>query len=149
MEIKTKGLSEKHKKVLDFLIAYQTEFNYPPTIREIGENTGISSTSVVNYYLSQLERMGYIEREKRTNRGLEITKRKIPDKRSLKAILCHSSNDKQAVHNLFKKLVRDGVDAWLDKEKILPGQNWELEIKNALFDADVIVVCVSKESVSK
>ena len=70
---KSKGLGERHHKILDFLRVYQAENNYPPTIREIGENTGISSTSVVNYYLEQLEKMGKIERDRKISRGVRLT----------------------------------------------------------------------------
>ena len=55
---KSKGLGERHQRILDFLLSYQRENRYPPSIREIGEKTGITSTSVVNYYLDQLEKMG-------------------------------------------------------------------------------------------
>jgi repressor LexA len=69
---KSKGLSERHHKILDFLKKYQSENQYPPSIREIGENTGISSTSVVNYYLDQLEKMGLIERDRKISRGVRL-----------------------------------------------------------------------------
>jgi repressor LexA len=69
---KSKGLSERHQKILEFLKSYQTANRYPPSIREIGENTGISSTSVVNYYLDQLEKMGMIERDRKISRGVRL-----------------------------------------------------------------------------
>jgi repressor LexA len=69
---KSKGLSERHKKILAFLEGHQVRHGYPPSIREIGEKTGISSTSVVNYYLDQLEKMGYIERDRRISRGVRL-----------------------------------------------------------------------------
>jgi repressor LexA len=69
---KSKGLSERHQKILEFLKSYQTANKYPPSIREIGENTGISSTSVVNYYLDQLEKMGMIERDRKISRGVRL-----------------------------------------------------------------------------
>jgi len=72
MARKNKGLSERHKKILAFLKEYQIANNYPPSIREIGENTGISSTSVVNYYLDQLEKMGHIERDRKISRGVRL-----------------------------------------------------------------------------
>ncbi|RME89197.1 MAG: repressor LexA [Anaerolineae bacterium] len=72
MSRKRKGLGERHKKILAFLEEYQAENQYPPTIREIGEHTGITSTSVVNYYLDQLERMGLIERDRRISRGVRL-----------------------------------------------------------------------------
>ncbi len=46
---------------------------------------------------------------------------------------------------LYTRLTKDGVDAWLDKEKLLPGQDWELEIRKAVREADVVVVCLSKQ----
>lgn len=68
---KSKGLSERHMKILSLLEEYADK-GYPPSIREIGEKTGISSTSVVNYYLDQLEKWGYIERDRRVSRGLRV-----------------------------------------------------------------------------
>jgi len=48
------------------------------------------------------------------------------------------------VHDLYRRLVQDGVDAWLDKESLLPGQDWELEIRKAVRSADIVVVCLSQ-----
>lgn len=70
---KSKGLGERHQKILDFLSEYQRENKYPPSIREIGEKTGISSTSVVNYYLDQLEKKGMIERDRKISRGVRLS----------------------------------------------------------------------------
>ena len=69
-----KGLSEKHKKVLDVLEKFNNEFGYPPSIREICNQANISSTSVANYYLDRLEKLGYIERDRRVSRGLRLVK---------------------------------------------------------------------------
>jgi hypothetical protein len=66
-------------------------------------------------------------------------------KRPLKVFLCHASSDKPTVRELYQRLIKDGVDAWLDKEKLLPGQDWELEIRKAVREADVVVVCLSKQ----
>ncbi len=51
---------------------YQRDNRYPPSIREIGEKTGITSTSVVNYYLDQLEKKGLIERDRKISRGVRL-----------------------------------------------------------------------------
>ena len=69
-----KGLSEKHKKVLDVLGKYNEEYGYPPSIREICTEANISSTSVANYYLDRLEELGYIERDRKVSRGLRLIK---------------------------------------------------------------------------
>ncbi|HET9591127.1 MAG TPA: transcriptional repressor LexA [Anaerolineales bacterium] len=70
---KSKGLGERHQRILEFLQEYQRENRYPPSIREIGVKTGISSTSVVNYYLDQLEKRGLIERDRRISRGVRLS----------------------------------------------------------------------------
>ncbi len=69
-----KSLSERQKKILEVLGRFQKQFGYPPSIREICEKAEISSTSVVNYYLDQLEEMGYIERDGRVSRGIRLVK---------------------------------------------------------------------------
>jgi len=70
-------------------------------------------------------------------------------KRSLKVFLCHGSGDKPAVRRLYRYLVDQGIDAWLDEEKLLPGQDWNLEIAKAMDSADIIIVCLSRSSVDK
>ena len=53
-------------------------------------------------------------------------------KRPLKVFLCHIIPLWDAVRGLYTHLTKDGIDAWLDKEKLLPGQDWELEIRKAV-----------------
>jgi repressor LexA len=71
---RSKTLTERQKKIMEVLARFQQQFGYPPSIREIGEKADISSTSVVNYYLDQLEEMGYIERDGRVSRGIRLIK---------------------------------------------------------------------------
>ncbi|MFN8380440.1 MAG: SUMF1/EgtB/PvdO family nonheme iron enzyme [Anaerolineales bacterium] len=66
-------------------------------------------------------------------------------KRPIKVFLCHAHADRDIVRTLYTRLTQDGVDAWLDKAKLLPGQDWELEIRKAVREADVVVVCLSKQ----
>jgi repressor LexA len=65
-------LSERQEKILETIRDYLVEYGYPPTIREIGEAAGISSTSVVSYNLNALEKKGYLTRNKDTSRGLRL-----------------------------------------------------------------------------
>jgi TIR domain-containing protein len=66
-------------------------------------------------------------------------------KRPLKVFLCHAHADRNAVRRLYARLTKDGVDVWLDKEKLLGGVDWELEIHKAVREADVVAVCLSKQ----
>jgi outer membrane protein assembly factor BamD (BamD/ComL family) len=70
-------------------------------------------------------------------------------KRPLKVFLCHASSDKTQVRDLYRRLVAEGVDAWLDQEKLIPGQDWQLEISRAVREADVVVICLSNQSITK
>lgn len=72
-----KGLSERQKKILKVLEDFQKEYGYPPAIREICEKAMISSTSVVNYYLDQLQEMGYIQRDEGVSRGIRLVKNPV------------------------------------------------------------------------
>jgi repressor LexA len=67
-----KGLTDRQKRILEVLENFQTKNGYPPSIREICDMANISSTSVVNYYLDQLQEMNYIERDGRVSRGIRL-----------------------------------------------------------------------------
>ena len=71
---RTPGLSERQRKILELLDRFQKQNGYPPSIREICNDVKITSTSVVNYYLNQLEEMGYIERDEHVSRGIRVLK---------------------------------------------------------------------------
>jgi repressor LexA len=67
-------LNDKARAIYDYLVRYAEERGFPPTIREVGEEFGINSTNGVRHHLTQLERAGYIRRDKRISRGLELLK---------------------------------------------------------------------------
>lgn len=66
------NLSERQNKILSFLKTFTLDNGYPPTIREIGEAVGITSTSVVNYNLDALQRAGMIYRDRTVSRGIRL-----------------------------------------------------------------------------
>ena len=65
-------LSERQQRILEFIAVFQERHGYPPTVREIGQAADISSTSVVDYNLRVLERLGYLRRDPDVSRGLEL-----------------------------------------------------------------------------
>ncbi len=70
---KEKPLSERQQNILQFIKSYVDENGRPPTIREIGRDVKISSTSVVNYNLNKLEERGLLERDSDVSRGIRFT----------------------------------------------------------------------------
>lgn len=72
------------------------------------------------------------------------------DERKLKVFLCHASQDKPIVREMYYQLRTEGwIDPWLDEEKLLPGQDWDFEIEKAVLSADIVIVFMSTNAVSK
>ncbi len=70
-----KTLSHRQQAILDFIGAFLDDNDYPPTIRDIQQELGISSTSVVDYNLKVLEERDHIRRNRNISRGIEVVGR--------------------------------------------------------------------------
>src|SRR5438105_4859253 len=67
-----KGLSAKQQTILQFMREFISEHDYPPSIRDIQIGCDISSTSVVDYNLKALEKLGLIRRDREVSRAIEL-----------------------------------------------------------------------------
>ncbi len=65
-------LNDRAREILSYIRSVQQEQGLPPTIREIGKAFGISSTNGVRYYLTLLEKAGYLKRKGRVSRGSSL-----------------------------------------------------------------------------
>ena len=65
-------ISGKQKRILEYIRSFIDEHDYPPSIRQIQDACGISSTSVVDYNLKGLENRGVIRRDREVSRGIEV-----------------------------------------------------------------------------
>jgi TIR domain len=63
--------------------------------------------------------------------------------------LCHASEDKGVVRELYYRLRDAGIKPWFDEEDLSPGQPWQEVIREAVQAARIVVVCLSKKSVDK
>lgn len=63
--------------------------------------------------------------------------------------LCYAREDATAVSELYDRLLSDGFNPWMDKKNILPGQQWELTLQNAIKRSDFFLSCLSPNSVRK
>ena len=70
-----KELSRRQRMILEFIETFLIENDYPPTIRDIQHELGISSTSVVDYNLKILEARNQIRRNRNISRGIELVNR--------------------------------------------------------------------------
>src|SRR5947209_6332819 len=65
-------LSTKQDRILAYMRQFMDENSYPPSIRDIQAGCGISSTSVVDYNLKALEKLGLIRRDREVSRAIEL-----------------------------------------------------------------------------
>lgn len=65
-------------------------------------------------------------------------------KQKINIFLIHAHSDRKSVHELYDRLAKDGLNAWLDAERLKPGQDWQNEIRDALLKCDVVIVCLSR-----
>jgi formylglycine-generating enzyme required for sulfatase activity len=74
----------------------------------------------------------------------------MPETRPLRIFISYASQDRTAVQKLYERLrLEPWIEPWFDKENLIPGMDWELEIFKAIRKADIIIVCLSSESVAK
>jgi len=65
-------LTSRQRKILDVIRDAVSDRGYPPSIREIGEAVGLTSTSSVHSQLEALQRKGYIRRDPTKPRAIEV-----------------------------------------------------------------------------
>jgi repressor LexA len=68
----TEQLTDRQTKILEFIRRVGQTRNYPPSVREIGEAVGLSSSSTVHNHLNQLERRGLIKRDPSKSRTVQL-----------------------------------------------------------------------------
>ena len=60
--------------------------------------------------------------------------------KKLKVFLSHCSEDKPRIRWLYQYLMKAGYDVWFDEKNLLPGQDWNLEIRKAIREADAVII---------
>jgi hypothetical protein len=66
-----------------------------------------------------------------------------------KVFLAYVQEDSSAADRIFDGLWARGFDPWLDRRKLLPGQNWPRSIEQAIETSQFVIACFSQNSVSK
>lgn len=69
---RTKGLTARQTKILETIQRSVNDNGYPPSMREIGDTVGLASLSSVTHQLSQLEKLGYLRRDPKRPRAMEV-----------------------------------------------------------------------------
>ena len=70
-------ITGKQIDILRFIHNYILDNSYPPSLREIGKEFGMTSSNGANYHLKRLEGMDYITRKNFLSRAITLTKKAI------------------------------------------------------------------------
>src|SRR4030081_583075 len=82
----TEQLTERQNNTLDYTRYVTKTRNYPPSVREIGEAVGLSSSSTVHNHLNQLERRGLIKRDPSKSRTVQLVRDQEADNQRRNAV---------------------------------------------------------------
>ena len=63
--------------------------------------------------------------------------------------LAHAAEDKPFVRQLHQALKQQGFSPWLDEEDLIPGVQWDNEIKRVIKNARIFIACISNKSINK
>ena len=69
------NISDKQKSILHFITRFISDRGYSPSVRDVAQNCGISSSSVAQYHLNALEQKGYINRSRDISRSIGLAKK--------------------------------------------------------------------------
>lgn len=128
-----------HQKILEYLMEYQErEINLIKTAQEYTSKI-YKDNSIIK---------GKLEKQSNYEKSDRILYVQNSD-RKLKVFLCHSSNDKSKVLELYNSLNNENISPWLDEKALLPGQDWHMEISKAIKESDIVLVCLSRNSINK
>jgi hypothetical protein len=69
--------------------------------------------------------------------------------RKPRVFIAYAAEDRKLVDSLCDRLEAEGIDAWLDRRKLMPGENWPRTIELAIQKADFFIACLTRRSVAK
>lgn len=69
--------------------------------------------------------------------------------RKPRVFVAYAAEDAPVVNRLCDRLESEGIDAWLDRRRLLPGDDWKRAIFTAIRNADFFIACLTRRSISK
>lgn len=89
-------LSKRQTAIYEYICAYTRERGYPPSVREIGAAVGLASPSTVHMHLKVLQERGYIRRDSKKPRTIEVVSPSTEDATQEAPTLASPSQDASA-----------------------------------------------------
>lgn len=147
------ALTEKQRRVLNFIEQFTKEQGYPPSVREIGAAVGLTSTATVHGYLERLEKKGYLDRKAMKTRAMRVT---APEEEQVHEVTTAVTPDEKymevpivgRVAAGIPILAQEYVEGYLplsfdfakNKELFVLRVQGESMINVGIFDGDLIIV---------
>ncbi len=140
-------LTLKQHRIIDFIEKHRREKTYPPTLKEIGDNFGITIGTVQDHIYA-LQKKGYLERKKDIARGFRVIKtdeEEFLKKNKPDADLIPLYGNVAAGEPIF---ANDNIQGYITMEKNSNGHNihFALRIKgdsmtdSGIYDGDIVIV---------
>lgn len=133
-------LTDRQRKIFDFIDHKISSSGQPPTLREIGAKFGITSTNGVRTHLDALVKKGYLKREGFISRGLELTRKLASPVIRIPLVgLVPAGNPIDAAENVESEFA-------LDKTFLPSGETFSLQVKGdsmqnaGILDGDFVLV---------
>ena len=147
-------LTAKQREILDAVQDWIKERGRPPTLREMAQRMGVSSTNAIRDHLRVLEGKGYLKREARLSRGLEVIRGGKADAPSRPEPLVGPTRDLVAIPLIGRVaagapiLAEENIEdtLYLDKFFVREGDLFALQVKGSsmikagIFDGDYVFV---------
>ncbi len=109
------------------------------TLKEL---SGLIRRSLKRAKVVEVDGLGVFARDKTGEISFEYANR-------LRVFIAYATEDRPAAERLFKQLTAHGFAAWLDRRKLLPGQDWPQRIEDAIESSDFFIACFSAASIRK
>jgi hypothetical protein len=126
--------------------------HYKP-IKQIVDYCGptIPKKTVINdpKYKKRTKKAASPRIQARSTRKIATSKTLETMKKKNVVFLAYAQRDEQRVRSFYEKLKKAGINPWMAKIDLIPGQNWKEEIRKIIRTADVFVAFLSNYSVSK
>ena len=141
---KADELTPRRREILDFISETIQERGYPPTVREIGAEIGLKSSSSVHYHLKTLEKKGFITRDGSLTRALRVSSDEEDTERSgatyLPLVGRVAAGEPILATENIERLVPTSADLFGQGEMFLLEVQGESMIEAGILDGDLVVV---------
>ncbi|MDD4624058.1 MAG: transcriptional repressor LexA [Bacilli bacterium] len=139
-------LTKRQEDIIQFIKKYIVSNGYPPTVREIGSSLGLSSPATIHSHLSNLEDKGYIKKDDKKNRAIEllIDNEFIKKDESIVSVpllgKITAGNPIEAIHNPNEYFSLPAYMIPTRKEVFTLKVSGESMIEAGIFDNDIVIV---------